>query len=232
MLLRKPTSPKLTLSSSPRLAIGFAARARRRGPGRCTAASRPWCPPPAPRAVRNASACGDLIRSADAVLAAAAPWVDGGHVQQLNGLAVFVKALFGVEDRQAGKTGFAAQRWLSGSRARTCCVVFAFFCALGNSVFRSRRIGQQLLQLLRLAQKHRRRAARALGEFQHQALLPVADLRRWQPTLAAPIGGGTDAHPWAAVDVFALVNIEHRKRRQRLRPPHPCVMGKLARPAC
>ncbi len=154
------------------------------------------------------------------------PGVDGRYVKQLHRLAVFIEALLGVEDRQQVKL---VLRDRAGRRLKRqhLLIVFAVLLRLGQGGFRGSGIRQQFFHLRGLAQEHHRRTARALGELEHQALLPVADLSGRQPAIAAPIGGGTDTHPRAAIDVFALVNVEHGKRRQRLVGRTTGVMGQL-----
>ncbi len=139
--------------------------------------------------------------------------VDGRDVEQLHRLAVFVEALFGIEDRQQVEL---VLRHGAGGRfqGQDLAVVVAVVLRLGQHAFGGGGIGQQLFHFAGLTQEHHRRPAGAFGELEHQALLPVADLGGRQPTAAAPIGGGADAHPRAAVDVLALIHVEHRKRRQ------------------
>ena len=152
----------------------------------------------------------------------AAAWVDGGHVEQLHRLAVVVEAFFGVENRQQVEL-VLRHRAGGGFQGQDLLVVLTVALRLGQHAFRSGRVGQQFFHLCGLAQEHYGRPPRALGELEHQALFPVADLGGWQPTVAATIGGGADAYPRAAVDVFALVHVEHGKRRQRFTRRAPCV---------
>ena len=151
-----------------------------------------------------------------------AAWVDGGHVEQLHRLAVVVEAFFGVENRQQVEL-VLRHRAGGGFQGQDLLVVFAVVLRLGQGAFCGGGVGQQFFHLTGLAQEHHGSPAGALGELEHQALFPVADLGGRQPTVTATIGSGADAHPRAAVDVFALVHVEHGKRRQRFTRRAPCV---------
>ncbi|MDT4850538.1 hypothetical protein FQZ97_846900 [compost metagenome] len=74
-------------------------------------------------------------------------------------------------------------------------------------------VGEQALHRRGIPQEHHRRAAGALGEFQYQALLPVADLVGRQPAVALAIAGGTDLDPRAPLRLLALIDVEHRESR-------------------
>jgi len=156
----------------------------------------------------------------------AAAGVDGSDIEQLHRLTVFVEALFGVKDRQQVKL---VLRHGAGRRfqGKNLPVVFAVFLRFGQRALGGGRVGEQLFHFPRLPQEHHRRTARALGELEHQALFPVADLRGRQPTVAAPIGGGADAYPRLTLNVFALVHVKHRERRQRLASRAACLIRKL-----
>ncbi|KPX00114.1 hypothetical protein ALO79_200123 [Pseudomonas syringae pv. castaneae] len=141
--------------------------------------------------------------------------VDGGHVEQLHRLAILVKALARVENRQQVEL---VLRHGAGGRfqGQHLLVILVVLLGLEQHVLGVRRVGQQLFHFTRLTQEHHRRPTGTFGELEHQALFPVADLGSRQPAVAAPVCGSADPHPGAAIDVFALIHIQHRERRQLL----------------
>ncbi|MND61301.1 hypothetical protein D3C80_525560 [compost metagenome] len=145
--------------------------------------------------------------------ARAAARVDGGDIEQLQRLAVFVEALARLEDRHQVELVLrhGAGAGFQGHHLRYCVRSVLRLEQFGAG---RRGIAEQAFQLIGLAQEHHRCAPRAFGELEYQALLPVANLGGRQPAVAATITGGADLKPGAAVEVLTLVDVEHGKRRQ------------------